>query len=117
MGFNFRKSFNLGKYFKINLSKSGIGFSFGVPGFRVTKTANGKLKKTISVPGTGLSYTDDIGKKETKPKEKTKKSTKNTAKTKKKAEGLFCPNCGEKVAKTAKFCKNCGAELNTGDKN
>ena len=42
--------------FKINLSKSRIGYSFGVKGFRIGKTAKGKTEKTISLPGTGLSY-------------------------------------------------------------
>lgn len=37
MGINFRKSINLGGGFRINLSKSGIGYSWGVKGFRVTK--------------------------------------------------------------------------------
>ena len=56
MGFRFKKSFNIGKHFKINLSKSGIGYSFGVKGFRIGKTAKGKTEKTLSLPGTGLSY-------------------------------------------------------------
>ena len=51
-----KKSFNIGKHFKINLSKSGIGYSFGVKGFRIGKTAKGKTEKTLSLPGTGLSY-------------------------------------------------------------
>lgn len=59
MGFRFRKSINLGKHFKINLSKSGVGFSAGVKGFRVTRTANGKIRKTVTVPGTGISYVDE----------------------------------------------------------
>lgn len=56
MGFRFKKSFNIGKHFKINLSKSGIGYSFGVKGFRIGKTAKGKTEKTLSLPGSGLSY-------------------------------------------------------------
>ena len=56
MGFRFKKSFNIGKNFKINLSKSGIGYSFGIKGFRIGKTAKGKTEKTFSLPGTGLSY-------------------------------------------------------------
>ena len=59
MGFRFRKSISLGKHFKINLSKSGVGFSAGVKGFRVTRTANGKIRKTVTVPGTGISYVDE----------------------------------------------------------
>ena len=39
MGWRLRKSINLGFGFKINLSKSGIGYSWGFPGYRTTKLA------------------------------------------------------------------------------
>lgn len=55
MGFRFRKSINFGP-FRINFSKSGIGYSFGGKGFRVTKTADGRTRSTASIPGTGISY-------------------------------------------------------------
>ncbi len=57
MGFRFRKSFNLGP-FRATLSKSGIGSSIGFKGFRYTLRADGKRQKTLSVPGTGLSFVD-----------------------------------------------------------
>ena len=60
MGFQFRKSINLGKGFRANLSKSGVGFSWGTKGFRVTRTAKGKNKATFSLPGTGISYVQDL---------------------------------------------------------
>ena len=56
MGFRFRKSINLGGGFRINLSKSGIGYSFGTKGMRWTKLANGRNRSTYSIPGTGLAY-------------------------------------------------------------
>ena len=56
MGFIFRKSIKLGGGLKINLSKSGVGASWGIPGFRVTKKANGGTRTTVSIPGTGISY-------------------------------------------------------------
>ena len=37
MGLRFRKSINLGGGFRINLSKSGVGYSWGAKGYRVTK--------------------------------------------------------------------------------
>lgn len=61
MGINFRKSINLGGGFRINLSKSGIGYSWGVKGFRVTKTAKGTTRTTASIPGTGISYVHESG--------------------------------------------------------
>ncbi len=66
MGFNFRKSFNLGKGFKTTVSKSGVGYSWGTKGFRITKTAKGDIKNTFSIPGTGISYTQNVGSKKGK---------------------------------------------------
>ena len=59
MGLRFRKSFNIGPL-RINISKSGIGFSLGVKGFRVSRSAKGKMTATASLPGTGLSYVQDL---------------------------------------------------------
>ena len=47
MGFRYRKSINLGGGFRINLSKSGVGYSWGVKGYRVTKTAKGTQEKLL----------------------------------------------------------------------
>ena len=59
MGLRFRKSFSIGPL-RINISKSGIGFSLGVKGFRVSRSAKGKMTATASIPGTGLSYVQDL---------------------------------------------------------
>ena len=61
MGFRFRKSINLGGGFKVNLSKSGVGYSWGTKGVRYTKTASGKKRTTLSIPGTGISYVSESG--------------------------------------------------------
>lgn len=66
MGFRFRKSKSFGP-FKVNLSKSGIGWSFGGKGFRFTKRADGKTQTTYSVPGTGISYVDVKGESNNNP--------------------------------------------------
>lgn len=59
MGLRYRKSINLGGGFRINISKSGIGYSWGVKGYRITKTAKGTVRRTISIPRTGISYTEE----------------------------------------------------------
>lgn len=59
MGFRFRKSAKLGPL-RINFSKSGIGYSVGGKGFRVTKKAGGGYRTTSSIPGTGISYVQDF---------------------------------------------------------
>lgn len=61
MGFRIRKSFG-GKNFRVNISKSGVGYSYGVNGFRKTKMANGRNRTTISLKGTGFSYVSESSK-------------------------------------------------------
>lgn len=56
MGFRFRKSKSIGKHTRINVSKSGVGFSFGGKGARITKKAGGGIRTTLGIPGTGISY-------------------------------------------------------------
>ena len=60
MGVRFRKSIKAGPV-RVNLSKSGVGYSVGGKGFRVTKKANGGVRTTTSIPGTGISYVKDYG--------------------------------------------------------
>ena len=73
MGFRFNKSIDVFGLFRINFSKSGIGFSYGVPGYRVTKMANGRTRKTVSIPGTGISHVSESGKTKKNRKELSKK--------------------------------------------
>lgn len=55
MGFTYRQSVRVGP-FRINLSKSGVGLSTGIPGFRIGQSSSGRRYTTFSVPGTGVSY-------------------------------------------------------------
>ena len=75
MGFRFRKSTNLGNGFKVNLSKSGVGYSWGTKGVRYTKTASGKKRTTFSMPGTGISYVTESGDKKKAQKKKVAQPT------------------------------------------
>ena len=54
MGIRFRKSKNFGP-FRVNISKSGVSYSVGTKGTRITKRADGKIQTTTSIPGTGVS--------------------------------------------------------------
>ncbi|MFF3911547.1 DUF4236 domain-containing protein [Streptomyces sp. NPDC001848] len=56
MGFSYRKSFKAGPI-RVTASKSGISYSAGVKGARVTKRADGRVQTTLSAPGTGMRYT------------------------------------------------------------
>lgn len=66
MGLRYRKSINLGGGFRVNISKSGIGYSWGVKGARITKTARGTTRSTLSIPGTGISYVEETSNKKRK---------------------------------------------------
>lgn len=90
MSLRFRRSMSIGKLFKINFSKSGIGFSAGVPGFRVSVGADGKVRRTVGLPGTGISHTEVIGGKKADPAVRR------------------CGACGHRLSKTDRYCPNCG---------
>ena len=76
MGFRMRKSFG-NKYFKVNVSKSGIGYSAGVKGARITKTAKGTTRTTASIPGTGISYVNETSSNSHKPAAAAQQETKS----------------------------------------
>lgn len=56
MAFRFRRSMKLGKGLRLNVSKRGVGMSFGKTGLRSSIHSTGSRTKTIGIPGTGLSY-------------------------------------------------------------
>ena len=78
MGLRFRKSISLLPGVRLNISKSGIGVSAGVPGLRGSINSSGRVTGTAGIPGTGVSYvkTKTIGKKN----KKSSASSKDTGK-------------------------------------
>ena len=62
MGLRYRKSFGSGPV-RINVSKSGVGWSVGTKGARITKKTNGGYRTTASIPGAGISYVKDSDRK------------------------------------------------------
>ena len=59
MGFRLYKSVRLGKGVRLNLSKTGVGVSAGVPGLRYSVHSSGRTTKTAGIPGTGVYYRKD----------------------------------------------------------
>jgi len=55
MGFYYRKSINIGP-FRVNVSKTGVGYSVGGPGMRTGVSSRGKRYTTFGIPGTGIGY-------------------------------------------------------------
>lgn len=63
MGMRYRKSLKFGPL-RVNLSKSGVGYSVGNKFYRVTKKADGGMRTTATLPGTGISNVKDYSKKQ-----------------------------------------------------
>src|SRR3954451_24090056 len=53
MGWSYRKSIRAGPL-RVNVSKSGVGYSVGSTGFRVGRDAKGRAYRSISIPHTGI---------------------------------------------------------------
>jgi len=103
-GFRIRKSIRIFPGVRINFSKTGIGASIGFKGFRLTKRADGKIQKTISLPGTGLSYVD-VDSPATKRRQSEIPNSAQSARAK-------CPSCGEGYRiGGSNFCSKCGKPL------
>lgn len=104
MGLRFRKTISLFPGVRLNLSKSGVGVSAGVPGLRGSINSSGRVTGTVGIPGTGVSYVKTkkiFGNKKADKKSETKtksaaakKSSKAVAETEAKA--------AKSSAKTAK---------------
>jgi len=56
MGLRFQRRIKVLPGVRINLSKSGVGFSVGGRGAHIGITARGQRYISIGVPGTGLSW-------------------------------------------------------------
>jgi len=53
--FRFRRTISLGRFLRLNVSKTGASVSVGRPGATVNVRGD-KVDGTVGVPGTGLSY-------------------------------------------------------------
>ena len=56
MGLRFSKTFRVGKFLRLNLSKSGPSIGLGPSGANVNLSRRGS-RTTLGIPGTGVSYT------------------------------------------------------------
>lgn len=61
MAMRFRKSVSLGKGARINVSKSGVGASFGAKGVRYSAHSSGRRTTSVGIPGTGLYHISSKG--------------------------------------------------------
>jgi len=57
--FRFRKTISLGKFFRINVSKTGASLSAGRPGATINVRKD-HVAGTVGIPGGGLSYKERL---------------------------------------------------------
>ena len=65
MTIKFRKVFSILPFVNLNLSRSGISLTLGRRGLSANLNENG-AKVTAGLPGSGLSYTNKLGRGHTK---------------------------------------------------
>ncbi|MBS1847833.1 MAG: DUF4236 domain-containing protein [Actinobacteria bacterium] len=61
MGMRVHRSIQIVPGLRLNMSKSGLGLSTGFKGYHVSRSPGGRTRRTISIPGTGLSWIDYSG--------------------------------------------------------
>jgi hypothetical protein len=57
--FRFRKTIPLGRFFRINVSKTGTSLSAGRPGATINVRKD-RVDGTVGIPGSGLSYKERL---------------------------------------------------------
>jgi hypothetical protein len=61
MGFRARKSFQIAKGVRLNVSKSGVGMSVGGRGLRYSAHSSGRRTTTAGIPGKGVAWQSTHG--------------------------------------------------------
>lgn len=61
MGFRVRKSFQLAPGVHMTVTPKGVGVSAGGRGARVSMNTSGRVSRTVSIPGTGISHVKTYG--------------------------------------------------------
>ena len=59
MSFRLYRRVNLGGGIHLNISKTGVGVSAGIPGARYSVHSSGRTVKTVGLPGTNIYYRKD----------------------------------------------------------
>lgn len=94
MGWRFRRTVRITKGIRINVSKTGMSLSLGRHGHTLNIGPNG-TRYTVTLPGTGLSYTEKISDKGLPSKKGTAKSS---GKAKTEGKGKIQDSAGNDVS-------------------
>lgn len=60
MGFRVRKSFKIAPGVRMTVTPKSIGLSAGVKGARISANSSGRVTRTLSIPGTGVSHVSSM---------------------------------------------------------
>lgn len=93
MGFKVRKSIKIAPGVRLNVSSKNLGLSAGVRGARVSVNTNGRVTRTVGIPGTGISHTSTSSSRGTRsaPRPKQPSQPVRAPKPKKVKPGLTAP--------------------------
>ena len=86
MGLRFRKSIKIAPGVKLNIGTKSAGISLGGKGFRYSINTNGRSTTTVSIPGTGISYSTSSRSKHASAKNKRQSLEKEREKAEKAQE-------------------------------
>ena len=100
MGWYFRKPINFGPL-RVNLSKSGIGFSLGVKGARIGAGPRGPY---VAGGRGGIYFRKSLN----------ARKTQSLIQGKCAPLGGYCTQCGNPISSGNRFCTQCGAGLTLG---
>src|ERR1700732_2998606 len=94
---NFRKSLNFGKLFRLNIGSQSLGLSVGVKGARVGINTKRGLYTHASIPGTGIYNRSYLG------------TNVGTSGAQVAPTIERCGACSHKLRPADRFCPNCGS--------
>ena len=86
MGWRFRRSIRFGG-FRINLSRTGVGFSSGVGPIRTGLGADGRRYVSLNIPGTGITWMKYFSRKVLPPSQTPNPAVLTQPSTQQKAKG------------------------------
>lgn len=96
MGFRVRKSFKIAPGIRMTVTPKSIGVSAGVKGARISANSSGRVTRTLSVPGTGISHVSTLSSSSRGP---ASAPVHPAAPAKRPAPGLFAPKWEKELHK------------------
>jgi len=78
MGLRFRRSMKILPGIRLNIGKSSVGISAGIPGARVSLNSRGRVTGSAGIPGSGLYWVESKSIKKKRAKSKSPRTVAST---------------------------------------